>query len=198
MQQNNDIEILTKYLSKIPGFGPRSAKRAILYLINNKDNIMLPLARYLDNVANNVKKCQECGNIDNISPCYICSDIKRDVNTLCVIEDIGDLWAMERSAIYKGLYHVLGGTLSAIEGRGPDDLNIDNLIDKIQKKSIKEVIMATNATVEGQTTAHYITKLLNKFDIKISRIAQGIPIGGELDYLDDGTLGAALKARVPF
>lgn len=197
-QQPNDIEQLAKLFSKLPGLGGRSARRIVLHLLNRKDTLMLPLAEMLVKTAESIQACEACGNLDSQSPCQICESEKRDRSTLCVVEEVADLWAMERSHAFRGLYHVIGGTLSALDGRGPDQLNIQSLIERVENGNIEEVILATNATIDGQTTAHYITERLKPFNVTISRIAQGIPLGGELDYLDDGTLGAALQARRPF
>lgn len=195
---SNELDQLIILLGKIPGLGPRSARRAALQLIKKKDGLMRPLSNALASVANNVHPCSDCGNLDIQDPCHICENTKRDRTTICVIEDVSDLWALERAATYKGLYHVLGGTLSALDGIGPDDLNIATLIERVSGSNIKEVIIATNATVDGQTTAHYITEQIKQFNITISRLAHGVPMGGELDYLDDGTLTTALNSRRPF
>ena len=194
LQVMNEIETLIKLISKLPGLGPRSARRAALHLIKNKHTIMLPLAQAIEDTAKNIVTCSECGNVDTKSPCHICSSENRDISTLCIVEEVVDLWAMERSGNYKGKYHVLGGVLSAIDGVRAEDLNLKNLRER--SAQAQEIIIATNATALGQTTAHYITELLDGLPLKISRLAQGIPIGGELDYLDDGTLGTALKSRV--
>lgn len=193
--QNSDLDTLIALLGKLPGLGKRSARRAVLHLIKHKENMLLPLSVALDNVIETIKICENCGNIDDISPCRVCVDERRNFDKICVVEDVADLWAIERSNIFNGKYHVLGGTLSALDGRRPEDLNIEKLVTKVANGNIIEVILATSATVEGQTTAHYITDKLKGFSVQISQIAHGIPIGGELDYLDDGTLGAALKAR---
>ncbi|MBL4601896.1 MAG: recombination protein RecR [Emcibacteraceae bacterium] len=195
---NNELDHLISLLSKIPGLGPRSARRAALQLIKKKDVLMRPLANALASVAENVHPCVTCGNLDIDNPCHICENGKRDQTIICVIEDVADLWALERAGSFRGLYHVLGGTLSALDGVGPDDLNIKSLMERAGDSNIKEIILATNATVDGQTTAYYITEQLKKFDILISRLAHGVPIGGELDYLDDGTLTTALNSRRPF
>lgn len=196
---NNEIDQLAKLFSKLPGLGARSAKRIVLHLLNRKDGLMLPLADMLVKTADAIKPCEHCGNLDSHSPCHVCTSEKRDPSLLCVVEEVADLWAMERSNSYRGVYHVLGGTLSALEGRGPDQLNIRTLLSRIETNEISEIILATNATIDGQTTAHYLTEQIKNIkDVPISRIAQGIPMGGELDYLDDGTLGAALLARTPF
>ena len=186
--KNDDINILINLISKIPGLGPRSARRSVLRLIKNPEKLMLPLADKLIEVAQKVKICEICGNLDIDKICSICMDQDRDLSKICVVEDISDLWALERSGSYKGRYHVLGGVLSAIDGVNPEDLNIKKLIKNIKSNDIKEVILATSATLAGQTTSYYISDLLKNTTVIISRLAQGIPIGGELDYLDDGTI----------
>ncbi|MDB2415195.1 recombination mediator RecR [Rickettsiales bacterium] len=198
MSETSHLEQVIYYLSRLPGLGKRSARRAVLHLVQNKESLLQPLAQALLDAKEAIKVCHSCGNIDSSDPCHICNDARRQDDILCIVEEVADLWAIERSNIYRGYYHVLGGTLSAIEGRGPDDLNINSLVQKIAEGKISEIILAMNATVDGQTTAHYITQRLKEYDLQISRIAHGVPIGGELDYLDDGTLGAAFKARVPF
>lgn len=192
-----EIERLIQLLARLPGLGPRSARRAVLHLLKKKDALLLPLAATLREVGETVHACSTCGNLDSRDPCAICTDPRRDEALLCVVESVADLWALERAGVFRGRYHVLGGTLSALDGVGPDDLNVDGLIARIQSGRIREVIIATNATVEGQTTAHYITDRLASQNVQITRLAHGVPVGGELDYLDDGTLGAALKARRP-
>ncbi len=194
-----EIENLVHILSKMPGFGQRSSRRMVLHLIKNKNYLLKPLIESLQNFSSSIKICNNCGNVDACDPCLICSHpVRSNSYQLCVVEDVADLWAIERSNIYNGLYHILGGTLSAIDGRGPNDINIEKLVTRCAKGNIKEIILATNATLEGQTTAHYIAERLKEFNISLSRIAHGIPIGGELDYMDDGTLGTALKLRRPF
>lgn len=195
---NNELDHLISLLGKVPGLGPRSARRAALQLIKKKDSLMKPLSSALADVAENVHPCSTCGNLDVENPCHICESTKRDRSTICVIEDVSDLWALDRAGSYRGLYHVIGGTLSALDGVGPDDLNINTLIERASDPALKEVIIATNATVDGQTTAHYITEQLKAFDLEVTRLAHGVPIGGELDYLDDGTLTTALNSRRPF
>lgn len=185
-------------LSRLPGVGGRSARRMALQLLKQKETLMIPLAEQMLRTAQAIKECEVCGNLDTASPCHICTDGKRDPALLCVVEDIADVWAMERGRIFSGGYHVLGGTLSAIDGRGPQDLRIDSLLQRVSEGVIQEIILATNTTVEGQTTAHYLTERLNGFPVKLSRLAQGIPLGGELDYLDEGTLGAAIRLRQSF
>ena len=191
----SDIETLIKLLAKLPGLGPRSARRAALHLIKRRESLMEPLARALGDTAASVHACSNCGNLDTTDPCLICRDPGRDATSLCVVEDIADLWAMERSAVFRGRYHVLGGTLSALDGIGPEDLNIAGLVDRAQQPAVKEVVLATNLTVDGQTTAHYIAERLAPTGVAVTRLAHGVPVGGELDYLDDGTLTAALRAR---
>ena len=193
--ESEEIKNLINLMSKIPGLGPRSARRSVLSLIKNPEKLMLPLANSLIQVSENIKLCSVCGNIDSDTICGICKDEKRDKNIICVVEDITDLWALERSSSYKGRYHILGGVLSAIDGINPEDLRIQELLENIRLNSVKEVILATSATLAGQTTSFYIMDLLEGEGIIISRLAQGIPMGGELDYLDDGTIGAALDSR---
>ncbi|MCK5576308.1 MAG: recombination protein RecR [Sphingomonadales bacterium] len=195
---NADIDQLIQLLSKLPGLGPRSARRAVLHLIRKRESLMTPLSRALSDVAINTHVCDTCGNLDTRNPCAVCQDGRRDKTTICVVEDVSDLWALDRSGHFKGLYHVLGGTLSALDGRTPEDLNIGSLIERAKADGIKEVILATNATVDGQTTAHYIIERLKGVDVVITAIAHGVPVGGELDYLDDGTLAQAMKARKPY
>lgn len=198
MQAENDIEALIRLFARLPGLGPRSARRMVLYLIRHREKLMLPLAATLSRGLETIRTCARCGNLDAQDPCHLCADSRRDAGLICVVEDVADLWAIERCKLYRGLYHVLGGTLSAIDDRGPGQLNLDSLMARAASGEIKEVILATNATLEGQTTAHYLTSRLKEYAVPVSRLAQGIPMGGELDYLDDGTLGAALKARLPF
>ena len=191
----NEIEQLIGLLAKLPGLGPRSARRAALHLIRRREQLMAPLTAAMARAADALRTCQDCGNLDTRSPCSVCADPRRDPHVICVVEDIADLWALERSHSFDGRYHVLGGTLSALDGIGPDDLNIGNLLRRAGNPGIEEVIIATNATVAGQTTAHYVRERLAETGVKISRLAHGVPVGGELDYLDDGTLSAALKSR---
>lgn len=195
---HSDIDELIRLFSKLPGLGPRSARRAVLQMIRHKEQVMAPLANAISRTMDTVCSCSQCGNLDTVDPCYICCDARRDTSVICVVEELADLWAIERCNLYRGQYHVLGGTLSAMDDRGPAQLNIELLIRRAAMPEVKEVILATNATIEGQTTAHYLTNRLADCKVAISRLAQGIPMGGELDYLDDGTLGAALKARLPF
>jgi len=195
----SQIDKLIYLLAKVPGVGPRSARRAVLHLLNYRDQLMIPLAEELQKSAQLIKSCQICNNIDEHTPCMICSDQKRNQKTICIVETISDLWAIERSGIFNGAYHVLGGTLSTARGRTPDDLNLNILASRIKTDQVEEVIIATNATLDGQTTAFYITDFLSKQDnVRITRLAYGIPVGGELDYLDDSTLEAALLSRKPF
>ena len=192
---HNTLEDLIRKLGRLPGLGPRSARRAALFLLKNRDRLMLPLANEMNDVARNIHACVDCGNLDITDRCSICSDPHRDHSRICVVEDVGDLWAMERASVYRGLYHILGGTLSAIDGRGPDDLLIERLLIRADDDSVYEVILALSATVDGQTTAHYIGERLAATAVYVTRLARGMPVGGELDYLDDGTLAQALKAR---
>lgn len=194
---HSDIEDLIRLFSKLPGLGPRSARRVVLHLMRQKERVMLPLGQSLARAAESIRHCSACGNLDSVDPCHICADARRDPSVLCVVEEVADLWAIERCNLYKGQYHVLGGTLSAMDDRGPSQLNIESLVTRAYGGQVREIILATNATLEGQTTAHYIMGKIEGAQVSISRLAQGIPIGGELDYLDDGTLGAALRARLP-
>ncbi len=193
-----EIERAIQLLARLPGLGPRSARRAALALIKKKEALMQPLAKALAEAAEAVSVCTICGNIDSENPCSICADPRRDPAILVVVEDVGDLWALERAAATRGRYHVLGGVLSPLDGIGPDDLNIAALVARVRADAMSEVILAMNATVEGQTTAHYITDQLAGTGAKVTRLAHGVPVGGELDYLDDGTLAAAMKSRTPF
>ena len=192
---NSEIDHLVRLISKLPGLGLRSARRIVLHLLNNKEKEMLVLSDEIKDVAERVKFCVICGNMDTSEECYICKDEKRDVSTICVVENVGDLWAIERSGIFSGKYHVLGGVLSALDNIGPDDLKIGQLVQRAKSEKIKEVILANSATVDGQTTAHYIADQLSSSDIILSRLAHGLPMGGELDFLDDGTITQALRAR---
>jgi len=194
---SEDIERLITLLARLPGLGPRSARRAALNLIKRKETLMQPLAKAMADTATATKTCSTCGNLDTRDPCKLCTDPRRDETILCVVEDVADLWALERTSAFRGRYHVLGGTLSALDGVNPDDLKIPELIERARQSGIKEVILATNATVDGQTTAHYIADRLEDLGVTVSGLAHGVPVGGELDYLDDGTLSAALKARGP-
>ncbi len=189
------IEQLIKIIAKFPSLGSRSARRIVLYLLKKKETLIPQLITALEEVQNNIKICDICGNYDTENPCSICSSASRDSGLLCVVQDISDLWALERGGLYKGRYHILGGVLSAIEGVTPEDLNIDKLLNRIEQEEISEIILALPATVDGQITMHYISSLLKDKDIKVSTLAQGIPVGGELDYMDDGTIKLALDMR---
>ena len=193
-----EIERLISLLSKLPGLGPRSARRAALDLIKKRDGLMKPLASAIADAAEKISTCNSCGNVDAQNPCHICAAPNRDQSIICVVQEVGDLWAMERAGAFRGQYHVLGGTLSALDGVRPEDLNIAGLIERAGAVEVSEVILAMNATVDGQTTAHYITDHLERADVTVSRLAHGVPVGGELDYLDDGTITAAMKSRRPF
>ena len=193
-----EIERLIQLLAKVPGLGPRSARRAALHLIKKKEQLLEPLAAAMGEAVEKVRICSTCGNVDTADPCMICTDPRRDASTLIVVEDVSDLWALERAAAMNVRYHVLGGTLSPLDGVGPDQLNIRSLVDRVAGGEVKEVILAVNATVEGQTTAHYLTDQLSGFEVKVTRLAHGVPVGGELDYLDEGTLAAALRSRTAF
>lgn len=194
---DSQIKSLIQLLAKLPGLGPRSARRAVLHLIKNQETLLSPLTRALEDAAHNITICSICGNVDTFDPCNVCNDPKRNDAQICVVENVSDLWALERNPSFSGRFHVLGGTLSALDGIGPEDLNIPALIKRSEKDVVVEVILATNATVDGQTTAHYIAERLIGLDLKISGLAHGVPVGGELDYLDEGTLSAALTARQP-
>ena len=190
-----EIETLIRLFSRLPGFGVRSARRAVLHLIKKKETQLIPLSAALQKVIENVSVCPVCGNLDSLSPCHICQDPRRDEDVLCVVQDVADLWAIERSNAFKGRYHVLGGLLSAIEGTGPDELRLPALENRIRENHISELILALPATVDGQTTGHYIAGRFKNLPVRISSPARGIPVGGELDYLDDGTIQTALNAR---
>jgi len=192
-----EIERLVQLLARLPGLGPRSARRATLQLLKRREALLLPLLQAMEAAANAVGRCPGCGNLDTVSPCGICRDPERDPTLLCVVEEVADLWALERAGVFPGRYHVLGGRLSALDGIGPEDLAIPRLVARVAEGGVKEVILALSATVDGQTTAHYITDRLAETGVTVSRLAHGVPVGGELDYLDDGTLGAALRARRP-
>ncbi len=193
-----EIERLIQLLAKVPGLGPRSARRAALHLIKKKEQLLAPLADAMSEAVDKVRICSVCGNVDTTDPCMICTDARRDPSTIIVVEDVADLWALERAGSMNARFHVLGGTLSPLDGIGPDQLNIRRLIDRVAGGEVTEIILAVNATVEGQTTAHYLTDQLSGFDVKVTRLAHGVPVGGELDYLDEGTLSAALKSRTAF
>ena len=192
-----EIEQLAQALSRLPGYGPRSARRAVLHLLKRRDGALLPLLRALELVHEQLATCHICGNVDTSDPCGMCADPRRDARMLCVVEDVADLWALERSRLFPGKFHVLGGRLSALEGVRPEDLNIDGLLARVTAGDVDEVVLAMNATLEGQTTAHYIAERLEQAPVRITQLAHGLPVGGELDYLDDGTLAQALRARRP-
>jgi recombination protein RecR len=195
MIADSALERMIHHLAKLPGLGKRSARRVALHLMKQPEFLMLPLAESMRMAAIETKKCSICSNLSITDPCNICSDDSRDQKMICVVEEVDDLWALERSGMYRGLYHVLGGTLSALEGRNPDSLNINQLVNRSLNQSVEEIIIATSATIEGATTAHYIAERLAGFDVKVSKLAQGIPTGGQLDFLDDSTLQTALRAR---
>ena len=192
---NEEINKLILLISKLPGLGPKSASRAVLHLLKRKEQLMMPLSEALLTASDKIITCEECGNIDLNSPCNMCTDEDRNITQICVVEDVADLWALEKSGVFNGYYHVLGGNLSAINGIGPDELNIKKLVDRVGNKSIKEVILALSTTVDGQTTAHYVADCLSNSDIEVSRLGQGVPVGGELDYMDEGTIAAAISSR---
>jgi recombination protein RecR len=190
-----EIERLIQLLARLPGLGPRSARRAALHLIKKREQLMSPLAEAIETAREKIVICSVCGNIDTHNPCTVCTDAKRDLSLIVVVADVADLWALERANAVNARYHVLGGTLSPLDGVGPQDLAIDSLVSRAHDPVVKEVILALNATVDGQTTAHYITDLLHNADVKVTRLAHGVPVGGELDYLDEGTLSAAIRQR---
>jgi recombination protein RecR len=192
-----EIETLTQALARLPGLGPRSARRAVLHLMKKRETALAPLLRALEAVNARLSTCSVCGNVDTTDPCGICADPRRDARALCVVEDVPDLWALDRSRLFPGRYHVLGGRLSALEGVRPEDLRIDSLVQRIAAGGIDEVVLAMNATLEGQTTAHFIAERIERFPVRLTQLAHGLPVGGELDYLDEGTLAQALRARRP-
>ena len=193
--QSKEIDNLSKLIAKLPALGTRSSRRIVLHLLKKKDSILLPLIEAMQKVADNIKKCPICGNFDTQIPCSVCSNTTRDLETLCVVQDVADLWAMERIGTYKGQYHILGGVLSALDGITPEDLNIETLFQRLNNGQIKEVILALPATIDGQITSHYLISRFKEYPIKTTTLAQGIPIGAELDYMDDGTIQMALNAR---
>lgn len=193
--QGKEIEKLAKIIAKLPALGTRSARRIVLHLLKKKESVLVPLITAMQEVADNVEKCPICGNFDTVQPCAVCEDITRDATVVCVVQDVADLWAMERIGVYRGQYHVLGGILSAIDGVTPDDLNIEKLFGRLQNGVIKEVILALPATIDGQITSHYLLSRLRETGVKVTTLAQGIPVGAELDYMDDGTIQMALSAR---
>ena len=192
-----EIERLIQLLARLPGLGPRSARRAALHLIKKREQLMAPLAAAVQTAMDKIEICRTCGNIDTQNPCTVCADEKRDGSVIVVVADVADLWALERAGAINARYHVLGGTLSPLDGVGPQDLTIDALVSRSHGPAVKEIILALNATVDGQTTAHYITDLLHDANVTVTRLANGVPVGGELDYLDEGTLSAAIRSRAP-
>ena len=192
-----EIERLIQLLARLPGLGPRSARRAALFLIKKREMLMTPLAAALQTALEKIEVCRICGNIDSQNPCTVCTDVKRDGGVIVVVADVADLWALERAGAINARYHVLGGTLSPLDGVGPEDLTIEQLVNRVHSSEVKELILALSATVDGQTTAHYITDLVARSGVKVTRLAHGVPVGGELDYLDEGTLAAAIKQRLP-
>ena len=194
---SQEIEALVQALSRLPGLGPRSARRAVLHLMKRREGAMIPLLRALEGVEARLSECSNCGNVDTSDPCAICTDPRRDDRALCVVEEVSDLWALDKSRLFPGRYHVLGGHLSALDGVRPEDLNIASLLSRVEAGGIDEVVLAMNATLEGQTTAHYLAERLEGFPVRLTQLAHGLPVGGELDYLDEGTLAQALRARRP-
>lgn len=194
---SQEIEALTQALARLPGFGPRSARRAVLHLVKKREAALAPLRSALVAVEERLSTCGTCGNVDTSDPCAICADPRRDARALCVVEDVSDLWALERSRLFPGRFHVLGGRLSALEGVRPEDLAVESLLTRVAAGGVDEVVLAMNATLEGQTTAHYLAERLEKYPIRITQLAHGLPVGGELDYLDEGTLAQAMRARRP-
>ncbi|MES2698738.1 MAG: recombination mediator RecR [Pseudomonadota bacterium] len=194
---SQEIETLASALAKLPGLGPRSARRAVLWLVKRRETALVQVIEALAAVRERLSECDACGNVDTQNPCSICADPRRDARALCVVEDVADLWALDRAKLFPGRYHVLGGKLSALDGVRPEDLTIDKLIDRVAAGGIDEVVLAMNATLEGQTTAHYIADKLEAYPVRITQLAHGLPVGGELDYLDEGTLAQALRARRP-
>ncbi len=193
-----EIERLIQLLARLPGLGPRSARRAALHLIRKREELLGPLAEAMAAARKSIVVCSICGNVDTQDPCTICRDPRRDFDVLVVVETVGDLWALERAAVVRARYHVLGGCLSPLDGIGPKELNLETLVGRVTEDSVKEVILAVNATVDGQTTAHYVTDMLSHLAVRTTRLAHGVPVGGELDYLDEGTLAAALRSRTDF
>ena len=194
---SQEIEALASALARLPGLGPRSARRAVLWLVKNREQALPALLNALGAVRDTLVECTTCGNVDTKNPCGICADPRRDAKALCVVEDVADLWALDRSRLFSGRYHVLGGRLSALDGVGPEDLNVASLLGRVEQGGLDEVVLAMNATLEGQTTAHYLAERLEGFPLRITQLAHGLPVGGELDYLDEGTLAQALRARRP-
>ncbi|MEM6475271.1 MAG: recombination mediator RecR [Pseudomonadota bacterium] len=194
---SQEIDQLSSALARLPGLGPRSARRAVLWLVKNREQALPALLEALDAVSETLVECSICGNVDTSNPCGICADPRRDAKALCVVEDVADVWALDRARLFQGRYHVLGGRLSALDGIGPEDLNIASLLDRVGEGGVDEVVLAMNATLEGQTTAHYLAERLEEHSVRITQLAHGLPVGGELDYLDEGTLAQALRARKP-
>ncbi|GAA4014797.1 recombination mediator RecR [Sphingomonas swuensis] len=194
---SQEIEALSGALARLPGLGPRSARRAVLHLMKKREGALEPLLRALQTVSERLSTCSICGNVDTSDPCTICADPRRDDKSLCVVEEVSDLWALDRSRLFPGRFHVLGGRLSALEGVRPEDLSIEPLLRRVEAGGIDEVVLAMNATLEGQTTAHYLAERLERFPVRLTQLAHGLPVGGELDYLDEGTLAQALRARRP-
>ncbi|MES2445158.1 MAG: recombination mediator RecR [Pseudomonadota bacterium] len=194
---STEIEALTQALARLPGLGPRSARRAVLHLLKKRETALDPLLSALTQVSKRLSSCAICGNVDTVDPCSVCADPRRDSRLLCVVEEVADLWALDRSRLFPGRFHVLGGRLSALEGVRPEDLAIDSLVRRIAAGGIDEVVLAMNATLEGQTTAHYIAERIETYPVRVTQLAHGLPVGGELDYLDEGTLAQALRARRP-
>jgi recombination protein RecR len=194
---STEIDALTQALARLPGLGPRSARRAVLHLIKRRETALDPLARALEAVAHKLITCSTCGNVDTADPCEVCADPRRDPRLLCVVEEVADLWALDRSRLFPGRFHVLGGRLSALDGVRPEDLGIDSLVTRLAAGGIDEVVLAMNATLEGQTTAHYIAERIEALPVRVTQLAHGLPVGGELDYLDEGTLAQALRGRRP-
>jgi recombination protein RecR len=192
-----EIEALSQALARLPGLGPRSARRAVLHLLKKRDGALVPLLRALERVDERLAECATCGNIDTTNPCGVCADPRRDDRSIAVVEEVADLWALERSRLFPGRFHVLGGRLSALDGVRPEDLTIDKLVSRVAAGGVDEIVLAMNATLEGQTTAHYIADRLESYPVRLTQLAHGLPVGGELDYLDDGTLAQALRARRP-
>lgn len=194
---SQEIEALSSALARLPGLGPRSARRAVLWLVKHRENALPALLEALAGVAETLVECRTCGNVDTADPCAICTDPRRDARALCVVEEVSDVWALDRARLFPGRYHVLGGRLSALDGIGPEDLNMASLLARVEGGGVEEVVLAMNATLEGQTTAHYIAERLEAFPLRVTQLAHGLPVGGELDYLDEGTLAQALRARRP-
>ena len=194
---SQEIERLASALARLPGLGPRSARRAVLWLVKHRERALPELLEALVGVQDNLSECPQCGNVDTREPCGICSDPRRDARSLCVVEEVSDLWALDRARLFTGRYHVLGGRLSALDGVRPEDISIDQLLGRVEAGGIDEVVLAMNATLEGQTTAHYLAERLEAFPVRVTQLAHGLPVGGELDYLDEGTLAQALRARRP-